>query len=296
MRRPGIIVCLALAAVLALPAMAHVGDLEADAQVSANGDVVVEDTLVLEPGYAVVYSTAPNGSRGSPLGHVPLEANREYQGLSVPIDSEVWAEWNGTRSVWLVLHTEAGGDGFDPAVDPVRERFGSTAGVRIPVRKGPTANVVVDGFGAQRTDGSTVTVRQVTTDEPAVLAIRPDTANGTGPVVGTRSLSAGVHENVSVAIDGRVFDGQRTVTFLAMLYPGDPATTEPIRAGGEPVGSYLPTQRVNDTYEGTETPLVVTPTETTVNRTTTVSGDGPGFGPVVTLAGLVAALAVLRRR
>lgn len=269
-------------------AAAHINDVSADTQVSANGSVVVESTLALTDGYAVVHRVAADGDPGEAIGHVRLEPNRAYTDLTVPIDEDVWAQWGESRQVWVVLHREGGGAGFDPDQDPIQRGFGaSIPGDRITLGKGDPAAVTAEGFGTQRTTDDTVRIRRVVLPEAGTLTIQRDLANGTGPVVGARSLPTGVHRNVTVTLADSVFTPEnRSATLLASLSGPDGAT--PLRVGGDPIATYLTVRQTN----GSEEPLVVTPTPTTDRTSTertrrpTTAADGPGFAAGLALLAL----------
>jgi hypothetical protein len=264
---------------LATPAAAHTNDIEADTQVSADGAVRVESALLLDGGHAVVRRNGSDGRPGEPIGHVRLGRSEFRQGFTVPIDDDVWAEWGDSRTVWVVLHREAGGDGFDPDEDPIQENtFGRLAAERITLAKGDgETSVVAERFEPQQTGENTVTVGRVALATDGHVAVRAATDEGVGRVLGSASLPAGVTTNVSVEIDGSVFaERGRSVTLVAQAYAGDGGfeNARQVRAGGVPVASEFEVERTGsidarpaDGGNGTDTPAVVTPT---------AEGDGSG--------------------
>ena len=292
-------------------ASAHVNGVAADAQVSANGTVVVEDTLILSDGYAVVHRTDEDGDPGEVIGVREMDAARIYQGLRIPIDDAVWADWQGNHSVWVTLHREEAGAGFDPDQDPIqRNSFREISGTRFTLAKGSAeASVLAAAFETQTTDDQTVRLRRVALPRDGRVVVRPDTTTGLGPVVGSTALPAGVHRNVTVALDRSVFDTEnRTTRLFAALHAGESA--EPIRAGSDPVGSYFPVRDTRGLENATDDQdsLVVTPTPTptdvntptraettTTDTTSTPAADGPGFGLALAVVGVAVAVFARRR-
>lgn len=307
------------------PALAHINGVEVDTQISADGTVEVESATALVEGYLVVHRD-DGGSPGEAIGHVPIaEGDAFRQGIEIPVDERIWAAWGDNRTVWIALHREAGGGGFDPAADPIHRGFTGLIQERIQLGKGDRpAGVVAETPAPQQTDG-TVVVRRVAMPADGAVVLRPTTANGTDSVAGTRSLRAGVHRNVTVEVRDETFAAHgRVVDLAAQLYVGGvtPSTSgaEPVRVAGETVTT---TFRVNRTgslnVSTTQTitaapsvrdPAVVTPTLTTTqpkkttstvapsrrdstpSATITSTTTGPGFGVVITLLALCLSCAV----
>ena len=283
--------CLAVA----LPVAAHVNDVEADGQTATDGEGAVEGTSVPSDGFLGVHRVTDDGDPGEPIGHVPLEGGRRYANLGVTVAPAAWESWGDAREVWLVVHESGDDPGFDPDDDPIQRTLGGIAGERITVAKGPARAYVLAEDFEPKTIGDSATVRRVVAPERSRLELRVRRPSGPGPVVGERTLSAGVHENVTVAVEGDVFGNSSSATLLARLT--DPNGT-PLRAGDRPIQSYVPV--VDGTRESG--PEIVTPdtgdtvTESGEQRTTTgggetSAGDGPGF--TVAAALLAALLAVL---
>jgi PGF-CTERM protein len=258
-------VAAALVVVLAAngPALAHTNDVEVDSQVSADGRLVVERGYSLVDGYFVVHRTNATGGIGEAVGHVrALKSNGVRYGFSIPVDGDAWADWGTNRTVWVALHREETGEGFDPADDPVQSGFGGQVADRAELARGDRAVVATEEFEAQRLTTDAVSVRTVRVDRPARLEIAVGESGADGRVIGSRALAAGTHEDVTVAIDDAVFARRgRALTLTVRLYAGganDSATTQ-LRAGGDTVDTSFDVERVGSL---------------TVSNVTTTAGDG----------------------
>jgi hypothetical protein len=301
----------------------HVG---ADAQVSADGAVVVESMFILNGGFLVVHA-ADGEELGRPVGHVAVSAGWN-ENVHVPVDESFWANESGPTRVYAVLHNDDGDGEFEPSEDPPARSFGATiARGEIHVSRGDrAAYVVAETFSPQQSADASVTISRAALPEDGFLVVRHATEEFTvGQVVGSTRLSAGVHENVSVALNETYFEGiemNRSQALVAAVYVGDDlASAEPVAVAGENVSSRFAVLRVNETRrdDGWE---VVTPTMTTTvggktvggtaatadatgASATTAAGSGsetagtgsaPGFGALLAVAAATAALALAYRR
>lgn len=322
-------VLLAVAVVVPAGAAAHGNDLEVDSQVSADGTVVVENVLLVVDGFLVVHRDA-DGAPGEAIGHAAPDGD-SATGLDVrvPIDDAAWSAWGDNRTVWVVIHRDEGAEGFDPGEDPIERSFGTVTGERIQLGSGEReSSVVAADFSIQRTGSDAVTVRRVAIGEDGLLAVRSETGDGDGRVIGATALEAGVHENVTVPVNGSVFASRgRRLSLIAALYHGDgPTVTDgdrPFRVGGEPIRTEFTVERTGSLGAGNATggrapatptrttePLVVTatPEATSGGRPTTTGSDGaagatgvdgPGLGGTVAVAAVLAtvgAFVAARRR
>jgi hypothetical protein len=319
MRRPSALaLLLTLAVVLSLVAVAgsvgtHGNHVEADSQHSADGTVVVEAVRPLLDGFVVLHRD-DNGTIGDPIGHRRVDVDDGYQsGFEVEVDDDVWADWNGNQTVWVVFHENTGDPSFSPEEDPIVTTFGSVPGRSIPVRKADhEASVVAERSSPQASTGESVTVSRAAIGQDGFLVVRTDSGSES-EVVGVKPLSKGVHENVTVDVNASVFATNRTVVGLhAQLYAddGDGTFTDedrPIRAGDDVVGSLFLVRHVE--ANATTTRAVKTPTSDDVVTPTTSqsptsspddsSSGTPGFGLVhAALASLavIASAALLARR
>ncbi|ELZ26337.1 hypothetical protein C475_09112 [Halosimplex carlsbadense 2-9-1] len=334
-RRVAVVLALALALTTPLAVatvQAHGDHVAADSQVTDDGAVVVEAVSALRPGFVVLH--ADDGGRpGAPIGHeyVGRTPDLTYR-TSVPvrIDDATWAEWPGNRTVWAVLHNDVDGDEtFDPGTDASAARLSPAARTKITVRKSDGVTRVLGmRFEAQPVPDGALTVRRVDFSAPGHVAVYPVGRNAS---IGSRSLPAGVHRNVTVALNESFVaerDRDFRVRVVAHRDDGDGAfgpADPPITAGDRPVQTYLTVAPGNGTDDG---PLINTPTVTTAPEasptasptdgstagsgtvtsapagtspggatggepaaTETTSGSGAGFG--VALAALVVVLATL---
>ncbi|MFQ3319822.1 MAG: hypothetical protein ACI80F_001895 [Natronomonas sp.] len=308
-----VVAAVALLTVAAAPAAAHTNDAEADAQLSENGTLLLEWEFSEINGWLVVRADN-NGEPGEPLGARRVDAETAFQtDTTVQIDKEAWGEQTGSREIWVNLHREEGGEGFDLEDDPLVTAFGNPAGSQLTVEKANrTAHVSAQDFGAQQTTNNTVTVRRVVMPENGYLAIHDSGAEipgnavdgDIGAAVGTTELSAGVHENVTVELDpGYVADGAESRIVQAVLYRGeesfDAASTERVMAGDATINTAFGVEFLRD---GTPTPtpdessVVNTPEPTdTSTESPTSDADGPGVGVLGALVVLLS-VGVGRRR
>ena len=318
MRRPLVVaaVCLLVAATAPLPVSAHSNHLTATSQVSANGTVVVESVFVSQRAHLVVHAN-DGGELGEALGSTTLTASGMQRNVEVAIDDAVWEQWGEDRTVWVALHAADGNGEYDPD-DPVFTLFGRRVAERIAVGKGAAAVVTGRGFLGQRTAASELSVGRVTLPEGGLLVVRD---NGTDAVVGTRALSAGTHEAVTVDLNASYVASQSgSFTVRAQLYrdDGDGSLDDgdrPILAGDGPVETVLPVTVDEGSATGTAPavntptqPQVYTPAETTgsastgtaatstaaPHSTTDSSGVGPGFGVGLALLGAAVAASLGR--
>ena len=314
-------VALAVGLVLATavaPVAAHVNDIEADDQRSVDGTLLLEWEFVGTDGWVAVRAD-DGGDPGEVLGHRRVTPEMAFRtDTTVEIDENAWASVEDSQEVWVVLHSEGEGEGFDPEEDPLQTGFsGEPAGTRVTVeRAAAPTSVTAQGFGAETSTGGTVTVRRVELAKAGHVAVhRVDgdiAANvadeDVGEAVGSVKLSAGVHENVTVDLEGSFREEASGETLLAaVVYAGDGAFgddgTTAVTAGGSLVSTVFGVElRGSNSTEPTPTPtpeeadVVNTPEPTAT--TTSTEGDGAGPGPATMgLALAVAAtLAAVRRR
>lgn len=317
MRRLSVLVAVVLAAgLVSLPVAAHTNDLAVDSQVSADGGVVVERAVVIVDGYLVVHRD-DGGQPGEPIGHVPFTAAAGYRfDFPVPVDDGAWADWNGSRRVWVAFHREASGEGFDPADDPIQEGFSGPVAQRLTLARGDEpVRILNDRYDDYRLTTDRVTVREVASARGGRVVVRAVTENGTNPVAGSRTVPAGVQRNVTVPLNDSVFatHGRDLRLTATLATDGEPVTVggTPVRTGFEVerVGQLnlsdgSPTTATATSVPATTEPAVVTPSPTptgtetpteTATRTPTTGTGGPGFGVVLALAA-VSLAAVLARR
>ena len=308
-----VVAVLAVAATLAVavgPVVAHIDHVEADDQVSADGTLRLEWEFVGSDGWVAVRAD-DGGDPGRGLGHRRANPEQPFRtDTTVGIDEAAWADWNGSRDVWVVLHREDGGAGFDPAEDPLRTGLdGEPAGSRITVaRADAPASVTAQGFRPETSTDGTVTVRRVELPEDGFVAVHPVDADvaataadeDVGEPVGAVQLDAGVHENVTVELEGTYLATADTEElFAAVLYTGsegfEAESTAPVTVEDALVRTAFGVEFRGDVVEGpTPTPtepdedVVTTPDATDTPSPTPTSGDGAGHG----VAAAVVALAL----
>lgn len=300
MRRTlAVLLALLACAALAVPVAAHANHVAADPQVTPDGTLVVESAFILDDGFVAVQRD-DGGDPGSVVGHAPLSGGDGFRtDVEVAIDADAWADWDGPARVHLVLRSDDGDGEFDPDDDRIVRSLGSTAAAVVTVDRGERAVVTARGVSPQRAAGGAVTVRRAVLPADGHLVLENVSD---GRVLGTTSLAAGAHANVTVPLDASAGTAD-TVGVRAVLYrdDGDGAFDdgdEPVTAGGEPVATRF-SVRPDGGTNGTATPDLVTtatpfPDDTATGTEATESGGQPGFGLVAGAAAL-AVLLVGRR-
>lgn len=307
-----------VSSMVAAPVAAHGNHVSTDPQVSDDGTIVVESLFSLNGGYLVVHLDQ-GGQPGRPVGVTELPQGSQSN-FEVGIDEEYWADHEGNRTYWVVLHRDADEtDGaFDPMVDsPVEGLHGGITGSTIPIRKSGdgSARVTAAGYDGQRIDAPSLTLSRVDLDRPGHVVVRSVAQGSPADVVGSRSLDPGSYENVSVDLDRSFFDsltvdGSQSLVATLHVADGDGSfradSDDPLMAGEEAVSTRFSVTKVADEAATTE-PLVNTPepTDEPTSRATgtepaeattedSASGATPGFGLVATLLATVLAAAVAR--
>lgn len=299
-------VALALAAAFALPVSAHINDVAADPQHSADGVVVAETAYMANDGWLAVY---PTEALDEPVGHVDYPGEGGFRtDLAVRIDPVFWSGFE-EGTVHLVLHRDDGDDEFEPGGDDgVLSTFGRTASAAVPLKRtAEPAFVTIAAFAPPETDGGTLTVRNATLPERGHLVV---TNASTGETIGSAALDAGNHREVTVPLAAGALGGGSEYRLSVTLYTDD---------GGSPGAPLVAdnallrtTVRVSHTGNGTAATPTATPAESSFINTPTATPDptptaeptapsettgseGPGFGVAVALLSLLVVGALLRR-
>ena len=300
------------------PVAAHVYDVEADDQRSADGTLRLEWEFVSTDGWVAVRAD-DGGEPGAVLGHRRVTPETAFRmDTTVEIDENAWASVEDSREVWVVLHSEGEGKGLDPEEDPLQTGFsGEPAGTRVTVeRAAAPTSVAAQGFGAETSTDGTVTVRRVELAEAghvAVHRVAGDIAanvadEDVGEVVGSVQLSAGVHENITVDLEESFREEASGETLLAaVVYVGDGAfeddATTAVTAGDSLVSTVFGVElRGSNSTGPTPTPtpeeadVVSTPEPTATTTSTGGNGAGPGPATMGLALAVAATLAAVRRR
>lgn len=314
-----LIVATVLVAVATGPALAHGWGVEVDDQVVGDDTVVVRTLFVLEPSWIAVHRVADDGP-GESIGHVRIDHHGEFENLAIDLADGALAGESGVVRLVAVVHG-ADGDGTfdwpdgDPIYrpdDPVTDRFDVS-----PSDDG-SARLVAN---RQTTEGN-LTVARVDLPADGFLVLYEETDDGSrGDVVGVRPLSAGHHENVTVPIDHRFYNAERTSVYVvAGIHRDDGDGTfdrdadDPFTVNGsaltvafdaEKERFDLPTESPTASPTADPTPSPSSPgaaaTEThktdtpTLTPPTEMPGQ-PGFGFGAAVVALVALALLARRR
>lgn len=284
---------------------AHGNHLTADDQASDDGTVVIENLFVSSDSYVVLHA-ADGGESGRVIGHKSLDAGF-HTDVRVRIEDAYWNGRSGDTSVRAVLHEDDGDGQFETGEDSPLRWFGRVAATqfRVEKRDAGAVNVVAAGFGSQSTNGPTVTVERVELARDGYLVVHADGNDSAGRIVGRTALDAGVHRNVSVAIDPSFYSERDRIFPLWAAVRADDGDGQfeaeadaPVTVRGSPVMSEFTVHKA-DGGDGDDGSLVNTPeptTETTspsnatptTTDSTATTADVPGFGVAVALAALVA--------
>jgi hypothetical protein len=285
--------CIVALAVAPLPVSAHINDVTAGPQVSANGTVVVETAYVAGDAWVALYAD-DGGERGELLAADRLRGAGFRTDLAVAIDDERWADWAAgeARPVHVALHSDDGSDGFDREEDTVLTAFGREAADRFTLERGSRAYVGSAAFSPGTTDDGSVRVRTVQLPADGYVVARNVTNPGdddetAAEPVGATALDAGSHGNVTVGLNESFYEDLGSRARVAFtLYgndgdggfgPGD----EPVRAGEDAVTTFV---YVNRTGDGGESTATGTGDDGGGAQVTTATGDGTGDDGVVTTA------------
>lgn len=271
---------LLLVVALAAPVAAHGNYLAVDSQVSADGTVRIEGTFLITSGYVVLHADA-GGEIGEVLGHVKPAMNEFLGGLTVGINGPYWADVTGPTPVWAVLHYDANNDGEFQAGDdpPIGGGDDPNWAVRVQIEPGEQpAYVLAEHEHPQQTNTSEIDIRRAHLPADGYLVIRSDANGQPGAVIGNRSLSAGVHENVTVSIDEHAYHHRpEQFSLWAVVYRGDGSGSfgdgdTPVTVNGNPVASRFQVQRTDELAADHEH----TPSPTATAATTTASEPATG--------------------
>lgn len=292
---------------------AHGNHLSTDAQVVADGAVLVESLFLLSDGYLVIRAD-DGGDPGEPIGHRAVDSGFQ-RAVVVDTDRSFWADRDGPVRVHATLHSDDGDGEFDVEDDPVM-RSPATGRAVSTFTAAPgeePAHLSARAFSGQSVDGPAVTIRRAAVPADAELVVHRSTVERTlGERLGSRTLSAGTHGNVTVPIDESAYE-DLPADGGARLWATIHVDGDPLTVGGEPVRTLFEVRPSNgsDDEWSINTPVPTTgagaPGETTAGATdqpddsgtTTDSGSGgaPGFGLGVAVAVLLGlALLLVGRR
>lgn len=282
-----------------VPGTHSVNYVSMDSQATADGTVVVESVFIERSGWVVLHAPAEGDERlGEALGAARVRTVNRFRGdVAVPLDESVWRNWS-TGEVVVTLHGEDGDGEFTDA-DPPLAGFGTIVRDEATVARGDRALVTAEGDFPQRVDGPAVELRRVSLPADGRVVLRNRTADGR--VVGTRSLDAGDHRNVTVAVNESFYESRPgTFTLRAELRAGD---GEPFRAGNDTVATAFRVRPASGGGAVVTTPATASATPTggptatagpTDTAGTTTDGQS-GFGAAAVVAALLVALAAAAR-
>lgn len=308
-----------------VPAPAHGYHLAVGDQQTDDGRVVVGPAFLVTDGY-VVLRADDGGEPGEVLGHAAVDAG-PHRRVEVAMDDARWSRFRGTATLWATIHTDDGDGSFDPGDDGLAPTVGGVPGERFALERAAAGktHVIAAAFGGHEVAdarpaaaGPPVRLPQVALAADGYLVVAAGDVDGR--IVGRRALAAGVHENVTVRLDGGFVARQgRIATLYAVVYRDDGDGTftgadEPFTVAGAAVHGRFRIRAVNRSAATapTLTPaLVRTPTRTaaaspaagtgptgagTPAATASAAAPGVDLPSVLAALGALAALAALAGR
>jgi hypothetical protein len=320
-RRRLVALCVAVLAAVAVtlaavgPVVGHGNHATANAQVSADGTVRLEEVFLAQDGFLVLHRD-DGGQPGAVIGHRPIDGGL-YTDVSVRVDPAVWQNVSGNVTLWATVHASNGDGQFRPGDDPLLYWFGEPAGDRITVGKRDGAVAVLTRGGGALESGQ-LPVTRVVFGQRGHLVVHAagDSDDSLGRVVGHRTLPAGNHSDVRVPVSIPAPSGNETRRLRVVAYrdDGDGRFDDgdaPVRVAGDPVEStYLlhaaratPTAAIRtpsptDSAGTTTAPAGASDADTTVSERpnpTTTTADGPGPGVTGVIVGVLLGIAGLAR-
>ena len=287
----------------------HGDHVTVDPQAVSDGSVVVETVSTAGPRFLVL-RTDDGGDPGDPVGHVSVPAGEFRTDVPVSVDADIWEGWTGNRTLRAVLHRDDADGTFDPDDDQsvATREPGAEVAFELGRTESGADRVLARVEGRQRLRDGRLTVRRVDLSRAGHVVARPVDGDR---VVGSEALSAGTHENVTIALNESFLDDQRR-TFRARLvaYRDDGDGTfgagdRPVTVGGDPIASSLvveqPESGGNETATTARAPTTGSQAApgagTDTSSPSSTSANGPGFGAAAALlAGVVAIGTLVARR
>jgi hypothetical protein len=291
----------------------HGDHVTVDPQAVSDGSVVVETVSTAGPRFLVL-RTDDGGEPGDPVGHASVPAGEFRTNVPVSVDPDIWEGWTGNRTLWAVLHRDGGDGTFDPDDDQsvATREPGAEVAFELGRTESGADRVLARVEGRQRLRDGRLTVRRVDLSRAGHVVARPVDGDR---VVGSEALSAGTHENVTIALNESFLDDQRRtfrVRLVAYRDDGDGtfgAGDRPATVGDDPIASSLvveqPESGGNEAATTTRAPVDAPTTGsqtapkagTDTSSPSSTSANGPGFGAAAALlAGVVAIATLVARR
>jgi hypothetical protein len=293
-----------------------VNHLAADAQVSAEGKLVLESAYATQDGFVVLYQNW-NGRSGEVVGVSEFSAARvDVTEVPATLTDRAWASVGKNTTITAVLYADSNGDDlFNPTADSPQVSFGRPTQVTFNVTRGEApVYVSTASIGAQQSTGA-VTIREIALAQAGHVVISLSENGEPTQTLGHVSLDAGTHRSVQVDLNRSFLaDQNNTFTVFATAYTdsGDSVLDgddKPVRANGSLVTtrfSVVPAENRNtntpasEVNTATASPSPAESVDGTTTTTMTQTGEeGAGFGVALALIGvLVLGLGLnrLRRR
>lgn len=319
---------------------AHGWSVTVDSQTTSDGTVVVGSVTTLERSYVAIH-VREGGEPGRVVGHTAIGSG-EFSNLEVALDDSFWSGVSEPTDLVAVIHENDGDGTFEyPDGDQIflnREQM-VTSNFTVARSDNGSTRVVATH---QSSNGNVTLDRVDLAQDGFVVLTHADESHHDdsdheedgeqSEIVGVRYLTAGHHENVTVAVAPRYYNQQdNRLTLTATVYVDDGdgefdhEQDSPVHAGETPIATHvdaekisgsIPTPSPTATPESTPTPSPTptpeeTPTETPSADTATPSPTpgvtdattstptattGPGFGVTVAVLTLLSVLLLAVRQ
>ncbi|MGJ3239134.1 MAG: DUF7282 domain-containing protein [Anaerolineae bacterium] len=173
-------------------------------QVSLDGTVTIDEIQAEGPAFIVIHRDNGEGSFGEVIGFRQVNTGASYN-VAVPIDTTM-----ATTTLYAMLHEDTGEAGV--------YEFGMVEGADSPVIVDgapvtPAFNAEIVRAYDQLSDGNSVTIADVVTNQDGWIVIHADNEGAPGPVLGQTMVMAGSNSDITVELSGDV-----TTTLFPMLH------------------------------------------------------------------------------
>lgn len=265
---------------------AHANHVHADAQVIANGQVVIEEVFPLDEMFLVIH-VDDDGNRGTVLGWITVGAG-QHNAVEVTIEESVDLA-DPTMLQAVLYRDENADDEFDRDEDTPLRSLGNVVADRFAVRQGdqPVRVIANDGFGPQAVEGP-VRVPLVAIDRPGYVVIRADVGGAPARILGVAELSPGRHEDVVVSTGSGTFAEAGPARLWAIVYADngdgefDPDEDQRMTVGDHPVASVMAVDVKPAAVGGNRSGSNGRSTTTPDSTPTTTAGDSATTTPRTT--------------
>lgn len=216
------------------------------------GSIVIDEVVVAEPAWVVIYATKGNGQPDQPIGHAGLQAG-DNRNVKIDLDAS-----KATGTLYAQIHIDRGIIGafeFPGADEPLMsgvQMISSTFKIQNnestadkPTPSGPEPSIIV--ANQPIIDGKII-IPEVVSNGEAWLVVHRQNGDGTmGSMVGYANIQDGVNKNVVVAVD----TNSTSAVMYAMLHENNAKLGSPQYPGVD-VPIMINGQMISPTFEITQ--------------------------------------------